>query len=282
MENAPPKTSEPQESDLLVPFESRHIPADYKEYYRAKRNNFFASIQGFPEMWRYYTLLDAIWLHEFSDLKPPGNVNQWFPLILFFNAHSKIRVSIELAFSGCLAEARSILRDAIEFVAHAHRMLADPQLQKVWLSKNEDHQAFSNAFERHKREDLFKGLEELHRTWGQLSETGSHATLNAICDRFKIRESADGQPKAWEFRYCGADPRFWAMSLFSMLLTCFTIEQTFFKNYEDRLGLDDVLVRKRGEFESYKERLRGILKRRYNVKPPIPESMVGLPWVPPH
>ena len=131
MEDAPPKANEPQESDLLLPFESQHIPADYKEYYTAKRNNFFASIQGFPEMWRYYTLLDAIWLREFGDLKPPGNVNQWFPLILFFNAHAKIRISIELALSGCLAEARSILRDAIEFVAHAHRMLAETYCQSA-------------------------------------------------------------------------------------------------------------------------------------------------------
>jgi len=277
MGNPPPKTSEPQETDLLVPFESQHIPADYNEYYRTKRNNFFASIQGFPEMWRYYTLLDAVWLREFSDLKPPGNVNQWFPLILFFNAHAKIRISIELAFSGCLAEGRSILRDGIEFVAHAHRMIGDPQLQRVWLSKNEDQPAFSNAFERHKREGLFKGLEELHRSWGQLSESGSHATLNAICDRFITRRSADGQPEAWEFRYCGIDQRFWAMSLFSMLLTCFTMEQTFFKIYEDRLGLDHVLVGMRAGFEKYKEQLREIPKRRYDVEPSTPESMIDLP-----
>jgi hypothetical protein len=255
MEIVPPATSEPQESDLLVPFESQHIPADYKEYYRTKRNNLFASIQGFPEMWRYYTLLDAIWLREFSDLKPPGNVNHWFPLMLFFNAHAKIRISIELALSGCLAEARSILRDGVEFVGHAHQMLVDPQLQVVWLGKNENPKAFTDAFVRHKREGLFKGMEELHRTWGQLSESGSHATLNAICDRFVTLRSSDGQPKAWEFRYCGVDHRFWAMSLFSMLLTCFTMEQTFFKDYEDRLRLDHVLVQMRAEFENYKEKL---------------------------
>jgi len=48
----PASSSEP-ESDLLVPFESEHIPADYKEYYKIKRNNLFASIQSFPEMWKY-------------------------------------------------------------------------------------------------------------------------------------------------------------------------------------------------------------------------------------
>src|ERR1017187_4966283 len=129
---------EPQETDLLVPFESQNIPTCYREYYKIKRNNLFSSIQGFPEMWRYYILLDTIWKREIDALKPPCEVSRVFPLILYLNAHAKMRVSIELALSGCLAEARSILRDAIEFVAHAHRMLADPQLQSVWLSKNED------------------------------------------------------------------------------------------------------------------------------------------------
>jgi hypothetical protein len=105
------------------------------------------------------------------------------------NAHAKIRVGIELALSGCLAEARSILRDGVEFVAHAHRMLTDAQLQVAWIGKNDDEEAFKNAFERHKKQGLFKGLDELHRTWGQLSEIGSHATLNSICDRFAITKS---------------------------------------------------------------------------------------------
>jgi hypothetical protein len=60
----------PPETDLLVPFEIQNIPEKYREYYKVKRNNFFASIQNFPEMWRYYLLLDTIWLREFDDLKP--------------------------------------------------------------------------------------------------------------------------------------------------------------------------------------------------------------------
>jgi hypothetical protein len=65
----------------------------------------------------------------------------------------------------------------------------------------------------------------------------------------------------------------WAMSLFSMLLTCFTMEQTFFGDYQARLTLDHVLVQMRGEFERYKEQLREVLKVRYDVKPPTPKTM---------
>jgi hypothetical protein len=45
-------------------------------------------------------------------------------------------------------------------------MLRDPKLQTVWLSKNEERQPFFDAFERHKKEGIFNGLEELHTTWG--------------------------------------------------------------------------------------------------------------------
>lgn len=262
-----PPSQKDSESDLLVPFESQHIPTGYKEYYKIKRNNLFASILGFPEMWKYYVLLDNIWTREFGDLKPPGNVHHFFPLVLFYNAHSKIRVSIELALSGCLGEARSILRDGVESIAHAHRMITDPKLQEVWLTKDEDGKAFREAFDRHKREGLFKGLDELYRTWGELSETGSHTTLKSLCQRFTAVETEDGG-QLWNFRYCGIDSRSWGMSLFSMLLTCFTMENTFFGDYESRLRLDHVLVRMREEFQQYKEQLRRQLIVRYNVTPP--------------
>lgn len=186
MSTAPQSQNAPQETDLLVQFEITNIPNEYREYYKTKRNNFFASIQGFHELWEYYIRLDVIWMREFADLKTARDSSRMFPLILYFNAHAKIRVAMELAFSSCMAEARSILRDSVEFVAHAHTMLNDPKLQEIWLNKNDGKvalDAFKQTFEHYKTERLFKGLDELYKTWGQLSETGSHANINATCER---------------------------------------------------------------------------------------------------
>ena len=255
------------ESDLLVPFEIQNIPREYKEYYLAKRQNFFASVHGFSETFDCYMLLDKIWLREFQDLKVASDLNRMFPLLLYFNAHAKIRVSIELALSGCLAEARSILRDAIEFVAHAHHMLSDPALQMKWLSKNDQEKAFKEAFEKNKKAGLFNELDELHKAWGDLSETGSHATINAVCDRFAMVE--DGKTFEWQMRYLGIEPRMWGMQLLWMLLVCFTMEQTLFLDYENRLQLDDTLLKMRAEFENRKEQLRRDLIVRYEVPPPV-------------
>jgi hypothetical protein len=259
------------ESELLVLFERQNLPAEYKEYYLAKRQNFFASIQGFSETFNCYTLIDKIWFQEFQDIKVAVDPDRMFPLLLYFNAHAKIRVSMELALSGCMAEARSILRDAIEFVAHAHHMLGDPALQVKWLSKNEEEGAFKEAFEKNKKTGLFNGLDELHKSWGDLSETGSHATINAICDRFAMVE--DGNNAEWRLNYCGIEPRMWEMQLFWMLLTCFTMEQTLFRDYESRLKFDGTLLGMRAEFESRKEQLRKDLIIRLNVPPPAARAV---------
>jgi hypothetical protein len=283
MSTAPaPQSTTPQESDLLVPFEIQNIPDEYREYYKTKRNNFFSSIQRFSGMWKYHTLLDQIWFREFEVMRPARDIDRMFPMLLYFNAHAKIRVSIELAFSGCMAEARSIMRDAIEFVAHAHTMMGDAELQKTWLSKGDDAaalEAFKDTYERNKREGIFKGLDELHYSWGQLSEIGSHATILAICERFSVVKS----DRHVEFRlnYCGLEERNWALSLFSLLLTCFTMEKTFYGDYQGRLQFDETLIGMRKQFEQLKEQLREHMKVHYNIEPPfgihIPKPVILKP-----
>ena len=260
---------EPQETDILVPFEIQNFPSEYRGYYKTKRNNLFASIQNVPDLWKCYHLLDQIWRREFDDLETATDAARMFPLLLYFNAHAKMRIALELAFSGCLAEARSILRDGVEFVAHAHAMCADAALQKVWLEKSDGKaalKAFDDAFTRNKKTGLFNGLPELHKSWGELSETGSHANPSAISDRF-VHISAD---KHIEFRlkYTGADTKLMVLMPFSMLLTCSTMENTLFSDYDGRLKLDNQLMQMRGEFERYRETLREHIKQQLNLSPP--------------
>jgi hypothetical protein len=260
-----------EETDkILVKFEIDNIPNDYREYYGAKRSNFFASIQNFRKMWDFYLRLDAIWLRGFADSYVASDPNGMFPLMLYINAHAKIRIAMELAFAGCMSEARSILRDAVEFIAHGHSMVNDPELQKTWLSKNDDAaalKAFKTAFEHKKRAGVFKGLDELHKMWGDLSETGSHATINAVVDRFV--QVTDDKHVTFRLNYTGVESeKLWAMMIFTMLLTCSVMLGTFLLDYDGRLKLDDVLMRMRGECDRVKEQLREMLKARYKIEPP--------------
>ncbi len=206
----------PNEDDLLLPFERVTVPEHYRPYLRAKRNNFFAGVQGSPNLWRFFGLLDLILFTEFQDMARATDTTRMVPLVLFLNAHAKIRVSMELVFSRCMEEARSILRDAIETSVFAHYMLGDPNLQRVWLSKDDgvkEATEFREAFEKDKKNRAFKGQSELYEQWGRLSETGAHSTPQAVVSRFVIKES--GQDVHFALNYTGVEDCIWEPETFT-------------------------------------------------------------------
>lgn len=259
----------PDDSDLLVQFERDNIKDDYRLFYSIKRNNLFSSIQGFSEHWDFFCRLDEIWRREIGDLEVSIDPSRMFPVVLYINAHAKMRIGMELAFSNCMPEGRSILRDAVETVAHAHHMLRDPANQLIWMKKDEPagKKAFKQAFEDNKKNGLFSGLAELHEKYGQLSEAGSHPTMQSFANRVTT-EDRDGQ-RHMIVNYSGApDRRLFALELFSRLLTCFVMERTFFDDFKTRFQLDARLMELRDNFEIFKESLRRTLIARYNVQPP--------------
>jgi hypothetical protein len=259
----------PNENDILLPFERQAIPEHYRPYYMVKRNNFFASLQGSTDHWRYYQILDKNLLNEFDDMATARDVNRMFPLALFFNAHAKIRISMELAFARCMEEARSILRDAVETAVYAHYMLSDPKLQKIWLSKDDGPQEtkdFREAFEKDKKAKLFKGLPELHEQWGRLSETGAHSTPQALATRFHVTESE--KDIHYQLNYTGVEDRSWEPEAFTMLLTVSMLERLVFENYEGRLKLDVSLTRNRELADRMKEKLRRSIITKHTIQPP--------------
>jgi hypothetical protein len=259
----------PEDPDLLLQFERDNIKDDYRIYYSIKRNNFFSSIQAFPELWDFFCKIDEIWRREIGDLEVAIDPDRAWPVVLYINAHAKIRISMELAFSNCMPEARSILRDAVENVAHAHHMLRDPANQMIWLKQDEPagKKAFKVTFENNKATNLFAGQTELYEKYGELSEAGSHPTLLSFANRVTI-EDRDGH-RHMIVNYSGApDRRLFAIELFSRLLTCFVMERTFFEDYRTRLELDTRLMRMREDFENFKEALRGAMISRYKIQPP--------------
>jgi hypothetical protein len=264
------KTS--SEESLLFPIEQDRFPEHYQPYLVAKRNNFFSGVQNSPNLWRYFGLLDLILYTEFQDMARATDTNRLFPLVLYLNAHAKIRVSIELAFSRCMEEARSIMRDAIEAAVFAHYMLGDPNLQKVWLSKNDgktEKVAFSEAFEKDKKNRAFKGQRELLDQWGWLSEIGAHSTPQAIVSRFVITES--GQDVHFVLNYTGVEDRAWEPETFTLLVNVDRIEAMIFGDFDQRLKFDEDLIRNRARAAQLRELCRQEVIRKHNIQPPRPK-----------
>lgn len=257
------------EDGVLTDFEKNHLPQHFREYYAAKRQNFFASIQAFQPLWKCFVSLDEIWFREFEDMRSASDPNKLLPLILYMNCHVKTRIGFELGFSGCIPEAYSMMRDAIESAAHAHRLFSDPALTKAWLAKNDGvagKKSFDGEFWDYREERLFEGIGELHKLWKQFSEVGSHTNLNSIIQRFVINQT----PSNIEYRlnYTGGDPTMLAQALFQMILVFQLMERVLFADYEGRLKFDDKLDSMRRRFDTYKEKTRWKIIRTFNIQPP--------------
>jgi hypothetical protein len=148
-------------------------------------------------------------------------------------------------------------------------MLRDPANLRAWLEKEDPggEAAFKRAFIEDKKKNLFRGIEELHEKFCQLSEAGSHPTVLSLSSKVAFQKTAS--TIGMILNYTGVeDPRFFALELFSRLLTCYVMERTLFDDYSGRLRLDPKLMTMRQEFEEFKERLRRALVRKYKVAPP--------------
>ena len=150
-----------------------------------------------------------------------------------------------------------MLRDAIESVAHGHRLFSDPVMQKIWLQKNDGGTAindFNREFWYSKADKLFDGVPELFRLWKRFSDIGAHTNINSLVSRFEIQQTSTDV--AWRVNYTGVELRVLVPALFEMLLAFHVMEQVFYGDCEDRLKLDASLGDLRTKFEHDKEVLR--------------------------
>ncbi len=268
----------PGEKELLLEFERRVLPEHYKTYYLIKRNNFFASVQAFPEIWECFCLIDEAWIREFQDMERASDPYKGFAMLLFCSAHSKMRTSFELALSACVTEAHSILRDAIEAFAHGYRIQAEPKLLEVWLNKidgPQERRAYEREFWENKSSGLFKGLGDLYGLWRQYSELGSHTSINSLAERFEQAETPTDVN--WRFTYSGAKDEILARVLLAMICIFDSMEKYFFMAFEGRLKFDEALRRKRVEFQNRKEIVRMQIIKKYNIPPPTNATLHGTP-----
>jgi hypothetical protein len=257
-------------SEQLLPFEKLNLRGEYRNYFAVKRSNFFASVQGFPELWDCFLRLDEIWIREFSDLERITIPGQVLPLQLLMHSHAQFRVALELGFSTCLSEAWNILRSSMETAALASVIHTEPKLTFVWLARSDGpvaKKAYKAAFEVNGKKSLFTGSRTLQTLWEdyrEYSEHGTHPTVEAIA----IRQSTHSTEKdqQWRLNYLEQDPKRLASILFAMLRSSGLTEQVCFECFNARLQLDDGLEKMRVEFRKRQSQAADSLIKRLDIK----------------
>jgi hypothetical protein len=185
----------PTEEELLLPFERAHFRPPFREFLSGRRGAFINTIQAFPDIWYAFEVLDETWMTAINTLRVPGGKDRILPVLLLLNAHVRVQIAFELAFSRCLSEAGAVLRNAIESVAYADNFLRKPveisqlsgllptQLQSAEQQERLSvHRVMKREFKKREAK-LFlpkDRLGRLHQHWYKYSERGSHMTFGAM------------------------------------------------------------------------------------------------------
>ena len=257
---------------LLLDFEKLAFSKDYAEYFAVKRNNFFANIKAFREVWQCFMALDELWMQEFGDLKHLTDPNAGLPIALFMHAHALFRLAIEAGFTGSLAECRNLFRMSIEAAYQACAILKQPELATTWTKAARSPEAmdeFNRAFNEDKKKKFEAlGLSELHKWWRQYSDWG-HIGVSALGGG-RLNMDVPPQKVEFEVKYFETDEKVVSLALLDLLYASHILEKAFFSCSRDRLRLDPTIASKREAFVQCAERARHDLISRY------PELFRGL------
>jgi hypothetical protein len=238
----------------LFPIERECFHAEYQKYFKAKRQNFFLSLTAFHRLWDCLQLLNDIWMRGLSDVEHLHDQTLLMPKLIFASAHGRFLTAIELGFCACIGDAYSVLRDGIEAVAHAHKILKEPTTAgKAWLEKHQgktQKAAYNKFFEEKKKQNLFPadvpGLNELHNYYQQFCELATHTSVTSIGKNFK--DLSTKETMRWAYSYFETSPQRLAAFFSALLQASAHLEEVFYGCFETRLKLDPELVRMRAEF----------------------------------
>src|SRR5260370_13278159 len=256
----------PSDEDLLLPFEIKCLSLEYKSFLKIKRNKRYATVQMFSTLLICCLLVDQINLEEFSDLDNLREPTQMVPMMLSIQAHSQYRFSFELAFSGALPEAMSLLRNGIECVAVAYKLHGEPNLTSIWVDKydvEKEEDEYSRYFEFKRKESLFSSrpeLIQLYEYWRTFSEEGPHSNVRTLGRRTTFDEAPTHF--SWLVNYLETKPRILGSSLLALLHVSHLIEKVVFNIFEQKLEFEEDLLRKRELFSKYHQQVKQELQRK--------------------
>jgi hypothetical protein len=253
----------------LFSIEKEWFRSDFQEYFKGKRQNFFLTLTTFRTLWDALQLLNDIWLRELSNLEHLRDQTHLLPKLIFAAAHARFLTAIELGFSCCIGDAYSILRDGIEAVAHAHKILKEPSSAgAAWSEKHQgkaQKTAYNKIFEENKKDNLFPdeyGLHKLHTYYAQFCELATHTSVTSIGKSFEDMSTAGNL--RWGFHYFETNPQRLAGFLNALLQVSSHMEEVLFGCFETRLNLDPDFVRMRAEFLRIRQQQTHYLMGIYN------------------
>jgi hypothetical protein len=184
------------------------------QYFDAARDNMFASFVNLRDRYNQILQVDRIWKKgtDYMD-----NIKEPVESFLFFRAHSCFRTATRISMSGQISEVTSVLRTCLEYALFALRMNRKPELQEVWLKRQETEENRRLVRKEFGISNLFKTLEDAHaythkeasRIYDLLIDYGAHPNPMGMAAGMGIQENEENEDqRRYLSYYLGVSPHF--------------------------------------------------------------------------
>lgn len=168
---------------FLFPEEERIIVGNFRGYFLTKRYNFVATINNCRDLSDLYFRVDQNWLDAIRALEKLQNKDWIVPVQLTIFCFREMRLAAELLFCCCTTPGYSHLRTAIESFIQAQKILRQPELGTVWLSRDEERTEYNKHFKGNFKANMFpeySGFAHLHGIWEMLCDAGPHPNVTSV------------------------------------------------------------------------------------------------------
>jgi hypothetical protein len=139
-----------------------------------------------------------------------------------------------MLLSGCTTPGFNHLRSALESFVQAQKILREPALGVVWLSRDDDRKAYNQHF---RAANLFpetSGLQNLHGIWKMLCDAGPHPSVTSVGVSSTITKTQ--QEMRWSLDFFEVRPEELTKNLLFMLSISLELYKFTYSSFHERLS----------------------------------------------
>lgn len=221
------------------------VVGNFRRYFLTKRYNFVATINNYRDLSDLYFRVDQNWIDAIAAIGHNQNENWIVPAQLTIFCFRELRLGAELLFSCCTTLGYSHLRTAIESFVQAQKILRQPELGIVWLSRDSNIAEYNRHFKEKFKASLFpdnSGLAHLHGIWQMLCDAGPHPNVTSL--GISSTTTTSDTDVLWRLEFFEVDQGEITKNILLLIMCALDMFKSTYSSFHDRLSNEPEMLKR--------------------------------------
>ena len=164
---------------------------------------------------------------------------------LMIFSYREMRLAAELLFCCCTTPGYSHLRSSIESFVQAQKILRQPELGMVWLSRDENRTEYNKFFKSNFKANMFpeqSGFAHLHHIWEMLCDAGPHPNVTSI--GVSSSTTTIDADVLWRLEFFEIDHGEITKNILLMIQCGLDMYKSTYSSFHERLSMEPEILKK--------------------------------------